>query len=141
MQTPPAPNPLDPPASPPWWRFGMVWFVLSGPALVVVAGFATMAIAFIHADIESTSRRRWRRSRSGSARKAACRSARAQTPQTLRHQADDAAPPLEQRAVKHRVLQILWPAFLVAGVMEILLFSIFDPADVRWFGGCSAGSP
>jgi hypothetical protein len=39
-------------ASPPWWRFGMVWLVLSGPALVVVAGFATMAIAFIGADAE-----------------------------------------------------------------------------------------
>ena len=39
-------------ASPPWWRFGMVWFVLSGPALVVVAGFTTMAIAFIGADTE-----------------------------------------------------------------------------------------
>jgi hypothetical protein len=38
--------------SPRWWRFGMVWFVLSGPAIVVVAGFATMAIAFIHADVE-----------------------------------------------------------------------------------------
>jgi len=41
-----------PAASPPWWRFGMVWFVFSGPALVVVAGFATMAIAFIGADTE-----------------------------------------------------------------------------------------
>ena len=39
-------------ASPPWWRFGMVWFVFAGPALVVVAGFATMAIAFIGADAE-----------------------------------------------------------------------------------------
>ena len=36
----------------PWWRFGMVWFVVSGPALVVVAGFVTMAIAFRHADVE-----------------------------------------------------------------------------------------
>jgi hypothetical protein len=35
-----------------WWRFGMVWFVLAGPALVVVAGFATMAIAFRNADVE-----------------------------------------------------------------------------------------
>ena len=34
----------------PWWRFPIVWFALSGPALVVVAGFATMAIAFHHAD-------------------------------------------------------------------------------------------
>jgi hypothetical protein len=38
--------------SPRWWRFGMVWFVLAGPALVVVASFATMAIAFVHADVE-----------------------------------------------------------------------------------------
>jgi hypothetical protein len=36
--------------------------------------------------------------------------------------------------VKHRVLQILWPAFLVAGVMEILLFATVDPGEVRWFG-------
>jgi hypothetical protein len=34
----------------PWWRFGMVWFVLSGPLIVVLAGIATMAIAFRHAD-------------------------------------------------------------------------------------------
>ena len=38
--------------TPPWWRFAMVWFVLAGPALVVIAGFATMAIAFAHADVE-----------------------------------------------------------------------------------------
>jgi hypothetical protein len=37
-----------PPA--PWWRFGMVWLVLAGPALAVVAGFTTLAIAFRHAD-------------------------------------------------------------------------------------------
>ena len=37
---------------PPWWRFAMVWLVLAGPALVIVAGFATMAIAFAHADVE-----------------------------------------------------------------------------------------
>lgn len=35
----------------PWWRFPIVWFALSGPALVVVAGFATMFIAFAHADV------------------------------------------------------------------------------------------
>ena len=42
-------GPAPVPAAP-WWRFGMVWLVLSGPAVVVVAGFATMAIAFSHAD-------------------------------------------------------------------------------------------
>jgi len=35
----------------PWWRFPIVWFALAGPALVVVAGFATMAIAFAGADV------------------------------------------------------------------------------------------
>ena len=34
-QTPPAP----------WWKFGYVWFVLAGPALVIVAGIATVVIA------------------------------------------------------------------------------------------------
>ena len=29
----------------------MVWLVVSGPALVVVAGFVTMAIAYRHADV------------------------------------------------------------------------------------------
>ena len=43
-------SPADPP--PRWWRFGMVWLVLAGPALVIVAGCATMAIAFAHADVE-----------------------------------------------------------------------------------------
>jgi len=35
----------------PWWRFPIVWLALAGPALVVVAGFATMAIAIRHADV------------------------------------------------------------------------------------------
>ena len=34
----------------PWWRFGIVWFALAGPALVVVASFATLAIALARAD-------------------------------------------------------------------------------------------
>ena len=44
----------DPPElvpAPPWWRFPMVWFALAGPALVVVAGGVTMAIAYRHADV------------------------------------------------------------------------------------------
>ncbi|HSC65814.1 MAG TPA: nitrogen fixation protein FixH [Caldimonas sp.] len=41
----------EPSLPPPWWRFPIVWFALAGPALVVVACFATMAIAYRHADI------------------------------------------------------------------------------------------
>ncbi|MCA3237875.1 MAG: FixH family protein [Curvibacter sp.] len=28
-----------------WWRFGHVWLVLAGPAVVVVAGFITLWLA------------------------------------------------------------------------------------------------
>jgi hypothetical protein len=39
------------PSSPqPWWRFGHVWLVLSGPAIVVVAGFVTLYLALSGAD-------------------------------------------------------------------------------------------
>jgi hypothetical protein len=31
--------------STPWWRVGMVWLVLGGPAVVVVAGIVTAVIA------------------------------------------------------------------------------------------------
>lgn len=34
----------------PWWRFGMVWMVVAGPALVVVAGLTTFYIAASHPD-------------------------------------------------------------------------------------------
>ena len=37
-------------------------------------------------------------------------------------------------ALKRRSLQILWPAFLMAGVMEMLLFAVVDPSDLQWFG-------
>jgi hypothetical protein len=29
----------------PWWRYGLVWMVIAGPALVVLAGIATVWIA------------------------------------------------------------------------------------------------
>jgi heme/copper-type cytochrome/quinol oxidase subunit 2 len=33
-----------------WWRVGMVWLVVGGPALVVVAAIATAVIAYRGAD-------------------------------------------------------------------------------------------
>jgi hypothetical protein len=33
-----------------------------------------------------------------------------------------------------RLLWVLWPAFLVAAVAELLFFAVFDPADLRLFG-------
>lgn len=29
----------------PWWRHGLVWMLIAGPATVVVAGIATLVIA------------------------------------------------------------------------------------------------
>lgn len=36
--------------SAPWWKFGHVWLVISGPAIVVVAGFATLWLAIARPD-------------------------------------------------------------------------------------------
>ena len=33
-----------------------------------------------------------------------------------------------------RLLWVVWPAFLVAGVAEMLFFSVFDPAELPLFG-------
>jgi hypothetical protein len=44
MNTPPLKN-LSPYAAKPWWTFGMVWMIISGPAVVVVAAFATLYLA------------------------------------------------------------------------------------------------
>jgi uncharacterized protein len=29
----------------PWWRFGYVWLIISGPLIVVIAGFITLYLA------------------------------------------------------------------------------------------------
>jgi hypothetical protein len=34
----------------PWWRYGMVWLVIGGPAAVVVASIATLVLALTHPD-------------------------------------------------------------------------------------------
>ncbi len=34
----------------PWWRYRMVWLVVGGPALVVVASISTLVIAIRHPD-------------------------------------------------------------------------------------------
>lgn len=33
-----------------------------------------------------------------------------------------------------RLMWIIWPAFLVAGIAEIVFFSLFDPFDLHFFG-------
>lgn len=33
-----------------------------------------------------------------------------------------------------RLMWIVWPAFLVAGLLEIVVFAVVDPQDLHWFG-------
>ena len=33
-----------------------------------------------------------------------------------------------------RMMWIAWPAFLVAGLLEVLVFAMVDPSDLHWFG-------
>lgn len=41
------------------------------------------------------------------------------------------APPVQ------RLSAVLWPAFLMAGVLEMLVFALVDPGDLHWLGGAS----
>lgn len=34
-----------------------------------------------------------------------------------------------------RLMWIAWPAFLVAAVLEMLVFAMVDPSDLHWGGG------
>jgi hypothetical protein len=36
--------------------------------------------------------------------------------------------------MKQQLMWILWPAFLVAGIADGLVFSLFDPQDMHVFG-------
>ena len=44
-------------------------------------------------------------------------------------------PPLSGRA--QRWVAVLWPAFLMAGVLEALVFSLVDPGALHWLGGAT----
>jgi hypothetical protein len=50
----------------------------------------------------------------------------------------DAEPALQatgaSRPFRERALLILWPAFLMAGVLEALVFAVVDPMTLHWFG-------
>lgn len=41
-------NALD--STGPWWKFGYVWMIFAGPAIVVVAGFVTLYLAITRPD-------------------------------------------------------------------------------------------
>jgi small neutral amino acid transporter SnatA (MarC family) len=41
------------------------------------------------------------------------------------------------KQLARRVSSIAWPAFLMAGVLEIVVFAFVDPGSLRWFGGAA----
>jgi uncharacterized membrane protein YcfT len=40
--------------------------------------------------------------------------------------------------MKQQALWIVWPSFLMAGVLEMLVFSVADPRELHGFGGALA---
>ncbi len=36
--------------------------------------------------------------------------------------------------VAQRIMWVVWPSFLMAGVLEILVFAMVDPQQLHWFG-------
>lgn len=56
-----------------------------------------------------------------------------------RVESDDATfavdlPPPASRLARW-AMAVAWPAFVMAGVTEGLVFSVVDPSDLTWFGG------
>ncbi len=49
------------------------------------------------------------------------------------HDAGPTAVPLS--GFGRRALAVLWPAFLMAGVLEMLVFAFVDPQALHWLGG------
>lgn len=41
---------------------------------------------------------------------------------------------MRAQQLKQRLMWIVWPAFLMAGVMEMLVFALVDPQDLHWMG-------
>jgi hypothetical protein len=42
---------------------------------------------------------------------------------------------MDEPSLRHRTMSVLWSAFLTAAVLEMLVFALVDPEDLRWFGG------
>jgi hypothetical protein len=39
-----------------------------------------------------------------------------------------------QGYLAQRIMWVMWPAFLIAGVAETIFFTVFDPLDLHFFG-------
>jgi len=36
--------------------------------------------------------------------------------------------------MKQKLMWVAWPSFLMAGVLELLVFAVVDPESLHWFG-------
>ena len=43
-------------------------------------------------------------------------------------------PGRARRPFRVQALRILWPSFLMAAVLEMLVFAVVDPNGLQWFG-------
>jgi hypothetical protein len=39
-----------------------------------------------------------------------------------------------RQQLARRLMWVIWPAFLVAGIAEAIFFTVFDPFDLHFFG-------
>ena len=51
----------------------------------------------------------------------------------MSHELEDPVEPLPRAG--RWALAIAWPSFLMAALLEILVFALIDPADLAWLGG------
>jgi hypothetical protein len=42
---------------------------------------------------------------------------------------------MDDNRLRLRSMSVLWSAFLMAAVLEMVVFALVDPGDLRWFGG------
>lgn len=42
---------------------------------------------------------------------------------------------MDESSLRHRAMSVLWSAFLMAAVLEMVVFALVDPDSLRWFGG------
>ena len=40
----------------------------------------------------------------------------------------------DTNSLAHRLMWVLWPAFLIAALAEAVFFTVFDPFDLHFFG-------
>lgn len=50
----------------------------------------------------------------------------------------DMVPPLSAPA--RRLAAVIWPAFLTAAVLEMLVFAMVDPRDLHWLRGAAVAA-